>query len=70
LTRQVPPDVEGLAALPPLALYVHIPWCLSKCPYCDFNSYPLHGSIPETAYVERLLWDLEQETTDLTPPAH
>ena len=68
MTRQVPSDVEGLTALPPLALYVHIPWCLSKCPYCDFNSYPLHGSIPETAYVERLLWDLAQETTDLTSP--
>ena len=68
MTRQAPSDVEGLAALPPLALYVHIPWCLSKCPYCDFNSYPLHGSIPETAYVERLLLDLEQETTDLTSP--
>jgi len=55
-------------ALPPLALYIHIPWCLSKCPYCDFNSHPLHGGPPETAYVERLLWDLEQETTDLGSP--
>ncbi|WP_089726175.1 radical SAM family heme chaperone HemW [Candidatus Thiosymbion oneisti] len=55
-------------ALPPLALYIHIPWCLSKCPYCDFNSHPLHGSIPETAYVECLLRDLEQETTDLASP--
>jgi len=55
-------------ALPPLSLYVHIPWCLSKCPYCDFNSYPRPSDIPETAYVERLLWDLEQETTDLFPP--
>jgi len=68
LTGQVPSDVEGLAALPPLALYVHIPWCLSKCPYCDFNSHPLHGNIPETAYVECLLRDLEQETTELASP--
>ncbi len=68
MTEQVLSDAEGLAALPPLALYIHIPWCLSKCPYCDFNSHPLHGDIPETAYVERLLWDLEQETTDLASP--
>lgn len=68
MTGQFPSDAEGLAALPPPALYIHIPWCLSKCPYCDFNSHPLHGDVPETAYVERLLWDLEQETTDLASP--
>ncbi len=56
-----------LGSPPPLSLYVHIPWCRSKCPYCDFNSHPLYGDIPETAYVERLLWDLEQETTDRFP---
>ena len=53
---------------PPLALYVHIPWCRRKCPYCDFNSHPRHGDIPEAAYVERLLWDLTQETRALCPP--
>jgi len=53
---------------PPLALYIHIPWCRRKCPYCDFNSHSLHGGIPETAYVERLLQDLAQETTALSPP--
>jgi len=47
------------AALPPLALYVHIPWCLKKCPYCDFNSHEAKGEAPETAYVEALLADLE-----------
>ncbi|HZQ62830.1 MAG TPA: radical SAM protein, partial [Casimicrobiaceae bacterium] len=49
-------------ALPPLALYVHVPWCLRKCPYCDFNSHELRGgkdSLPEAAYVDALLLDLE-----------
>ena len=47
------------AALPPLALYVHIPWCLKKCPYCDFNSHERRGDIPEARYVDALLTDLE-----------
>jgi putative oxygen-independent coproporphyrinogen III oxidase len=47
------------AVLPPLALYVHIPWCLKKCPYCDFNSHEVHGDAPEAAYVDALLTDLE-----------
>ncbi len=50
-------------ALPPLALYIHIPWCLRKCPYCDFNSHELRGArgeIPEQAYVAALVADLEQ----------
>ena len=42
----------------PLALYVHMPWCESKCPYCDFNSHPLKGSIPSDLYIETLLEDL------------
>jgi putative oxygen-independent coproporphyrinogen III oxidase len=45
--------------LPPLALYVHIPWCLRKCPYCDFNSHEVRGEAPEAAYVDALLADLE-----------
>jgi len=47
------------AALPPLALYVHIPWCLRKCPYCDFNSHEAKGEAPEASYVEALVADLE-----------
>ena len=46
---------------PPLALYIHIPWCIRKCPYCDFNSHELRDSIPEHAYINSLLADLDQE---------
>ena len=46
-------------ALPPLALYIHIPWCLKKCPYCDFNSHERREAIPEAEYVAALLLDLE-----------
>ncbi len=50
------------SALPtPLALYVHIPWCVRKCPYCDFNSHQAPGPLPERAYVDALLADLEQD---------
>ena len=48
-----------LRALPPLALYVHIPWCVRKCPYCDFNSHERSGTLPEHEYVARLMLDLE-----------
>ena len=48
----------GLATPPPLALYVHIPWCVRKCPYCDFNSHPLHADLPEEAYLQALERDL------------
>ncbi|MFO1423019.1 MAG: radical SAM family heme chaperone HemW [Candidatus Competibacteraceae bacterium] len=44
-----------------LALYVHFPWCVRKCPYCDFNSHEARGSIPESTYVDALLADLEQD---------
>jgi len=46
---------------PPLGLYIHLPWCEQKCPYCDFNSYQTDGAIPEQAYVDALLNDLEQD---------
>jgi oxygen-independent coproporphyrinogen-3 oxidase len=46
---------------PPLALYVHFPWCVHKCPYCDFNSYTLSGELQEQAYVDRLVRDLERQ---------
>lgn len=48
-----------LKALPPLALYVHIPWCVRKCPYCDFNSHERADELPEHEYVARLMLDLE-----------
>ena len=49
-----------LAALPPLSLYVHLPWCLKKCPYCDFNSHEMRAAdLPETRYVDALVADLE-----------
>jgi len=47
--------------LPPLGLYVHIPWCVRKCPYCDFNSHEHSGALPQQEYVEALLADLDQE---------
>jgi putative oxygen-independent coproporphyrinogen III oxidase len=53
------PGALRLAVLPPLALYVHIPWCVRKCPYCDFNSHERSGALPEAQYVEKLLADLE-----------
>ena len=53
------PGEVRLAVLPPLALYVHIPWCVRKCPYCDFNSHERAGPLPEAEYVEKLLLDLE-----------
>ncbi len=46
---------------PPLSLYVHLPWCEQKCPYCDFNSYPLHQLLPQSRYTDALLEDLASE---------
>ena len=48
-----------LAELPPLSLYIHIPWCLKKCPYCDFNSHEKREDVPEAEYVDALVADLE-----------
>ncbi|WP_172148702.1 radical SAM family heme chaperone HemW [Pseudomonas tumuqii] len=47
--------------LPPLALYIHIPWCVKKCPYCDFNSHAAGPTLPEQEYVDALLADLDQD---------
>ena len=58
-TSIAPPSTPRFAAPPPLALYVHIPWCIRKCPYCDFNSHEKRGEIPEAQYVEALIADLE-----------
>lgn len=48
------------------ALYVHIPWCIRKCPYCDFNSHALKGNIDESRYVQALLSDLEMDVEDIS----
>jgi oxygen-independent coproporphyrinogen-3 oxidase len=54
------PGTLQLPALPPLSLYVHLPWCLAKCPYCDFNSHEIApGSLPEQRYLDALRTDLE-----------
>ena len=44
---------------PPLSLYIHIPWCVQKCPYCDFNSHALKNDVPEQEYIEQLIIDLD-----------
>src|SRR3569623_152729 len=51
----------NFTALPPLSLYLHLPWCVRKCPYCDFNSHEARGEVPERAYLDALVADLEQD---------
>lgn len=61
LARYMRPGTLSLAAMPPLSLYVHLPWCLKKCPYCDFNSHESRaaGGPPEADYLAALRADLE-----------
>ncbi|MHB8424192.1 MAG: radical SAM family heme chaperone HemW [Gammaproteobacteria bacterium] len=56
----VPPGLIVLT-VPPLSLYLHLPWCIRKCPYCDFNSHALKGELPEADYVTALVCDLDQD---------
>ena len=53
---------------PPLSLYIHIPWCVRKCPYCDFNSHAREGALPVDDYVRALLADLGVEPEDTVHP--
>jgi len=64
ITAPLPAGVR-LVQLPPLSLYVHIPWCVKKCPYCDFNSHQARGELPEREYVEALVTDLELALPDV-----
>ena len=60
ITHYMRPGTLQLAALPPLSLYVHLPWCLKKCPYCDFNSHEMRAQdMPEQRYVDAVVADLE-----------
>ncbi|MDZ4299041.1 MAG: radical SAM family heme chaperone HemW [Moraxellaceae bacterium] len=55
--------------LPPLSLYIHMPWCVRKCPYCDFNSHAANGDLPEAEYIDALLLDLSADINAF-PQAH
>ena len=59
------PTVHQLKALPPLSLYVHMPWCVRKCPYCDFNSHEAGANLDESAYLQALMRDLESSLPEI-----
>ena len=54
-------ETPSVLQLPPLSLYVHLPWCVRKCPYCDFNSHTLKGDFPADRYIQALMADLEND---------
>ena len=56
----------SLIVTPPLSLYVHFPWCVRKCPYCDFNSYTLHGNLDEGRYLEALELDIQSQSAQVS----
>ena len=61
-------QIQGLIDAKPIGLYMHFPWCAKKCPYCDFNSHPISGEVPEQAYVEALSRDLRATLATNSPP--
>jgi putative oxygen-independent coproporphyrinogen III oxidase len=56
---------QSMQKLPPLSLYVHFPWCVAKCPYCDFNSHSLRGDLPAETYIDALIADLDIAVADI-----
>lgn len=55
-----------MTSVPPLGLYLHMPWCVRKCPYCDFNSHAAEGELPEAAYLQAILDDLDRDLADFS----
>ena len=55
--------LRSVLTLPPLSLYIHIPWCIKKCPYCDFNSHKVIGEVPEKEYINALIADMQADAS-------
>lgn len=65
MTQIAPPQAGQPAALPPLSLCIHTPWCIGECPCCDFNSHGLKNGLPEATYIDTLLTDLWLELLNI-----